>query len=174
MFTKFSLRKVVARISTIAAYGGASLVFPWVLVFTLYVILRDFFHINWIFVEEYTQHWLVIVICLAMAYTLRQGGHIRITTAFDLLAQRVRNIIYLVTTIIALVTSCILVQHGVGHLLMGIREGLHYQAASQSLLWPFYLWIPIGFGLLSLELLLHLWEAIIKVGKDLGKTKSTG
>lgn len=165
-----TFNRVVERISKISAYVAASLVMPWVIVFFLYIVLRDFFHTSWPFVEEYTEYWLVVTVCLTVAYVMRTKVHVRIDTAVKLLPERARNIMDLVVAVIGLAVSCVLAQHSLKLLLWSIGRGVRYIGGTQSLLWPSYLFVPVGYIFLSLELLVYIYQTILTIRKE-GKAR---
>jgi C4-dicarboxylate transporter DctQ subunit len=157
--------RVVGIISKVSTYGAMCLLVPWVIVFFTYIILRDFFHIHLMFVEEFSEYWMVIITCLALAYAMRRGVHVRIDIGLKLLPERVRNIVNIVGVLIALVTSCTIAKYGVDSLLHTMRIDSHSVTLFNVLLWPIYLWIPVGYSFLSLVLLSHLYQAIVVVRK---------
>lgn len=154
---------MIDRISTVAANVAAALVFPWTALFVVYIILRKTGLAAWPFVEEYTGYWMAFVTSLALAYTLRSGEHIRITIVTDRLPSRVNHILDVLATLLALAVIGVFTQHGMKHTALAFTMDLHYSAASQALLWPFYLCMPLGFALLGLALLLHLYHSVLAV-----------
>lgn len=160
-----AFNKMVETVSNIAVSIGAFLVVIWVLVFVAYVVLRKLFNINFLFIEEYTSYWVVLVVFISMGYTFRKGEHIRVDTVTSRLSSKTRNILDIISVLGGLGVSCFLAKSGMDWVLSGIKQGSHYMGGMESLLWPTYLWIPIGYVLLSLELVVFLWIAISKVVK---------
>lgn len=171
---KARLNKLEATIGSILdkIVGGcmalaAVLLVPWVFVFTGTIAGRAFFHMTPRYLEEYTGYWTLIITCLALAYTLRKGGHIRVNVVVERLPPRVRDIMEIFVAVIALATSCIFTAESTKLLLFAITENIHGLLGTEALLWPTYLWIPIGYGLLSLALFLYFCHAIlVVVGRD--------
>jgi len=125
------------------------------------------FHMSPRYLEEYTGYWTLIITCLALTYTFRRGGHIRTDVLVSRFPQRVRAIIEIFVAVLALAVSCIFTAESIKLLLFAINEGIHGFLGTEALLWPVYLWVPIGYGFLSIALFLYFCHAILAVvGKD--------
>ena len=163
MSSKFEavFTKTVDNISKGALYAAAATVAPWTVLFTVYIFVRKSGMATWLFVEEYTGYWVVMVICLAFAYTLRTEGHVRIELLSRYFSKRLSYIVEILVTLLALVTVGIFAYYGVQHLMVAIKHETHYTAGVESLQWPFYLWLPVGYGLLGLALLSHLYSSVV-------------
>ena len=157
---------LIDRICQIAMYLATGLLICWGGLFTICLVLRDFFHISVDFLEEYTAYWMLTVTCLALAYTLRSGEHIRIDTVTRHLNTKVRNVLELLGTLIGLGVTVALTTYGSKLLLIVINEGSRSLVFVGIPLWPVYLWVPVGYGLLSLALLLHLYAAMKAIRKE--------
>lgn len=160
MFATFD--KLIERISRISAHAAAFLLVGWVFVFMTYIILRSFFHIPLKFVEEYTDYWIVVIVSLAIAYTLRKGMHIKVDILADLFPKKAGLIAEAVGLVIAIGTLVYFTWYSTEFLMHGIREGTRNMGGTESLLWPYYLLIPIGFVIFILEFFVLLGKAIIK------------
>ena len=146
---------------------GALLLVPWVFIFTGTVIARGVFHMSPRYLEEYTGYWTLIITCLALAYALRKGVHIRTDIVVNRFPPQVRAIIEIFVAVIALAVSCVFTAESTKLLMFAIAEGIHGFLGTEALLWPIYLWVPIGYGLLSVVLLLYFFHTILAVvGKD--------
>ena len=146
---------------------GAVLLVPWLFVFTGTIVARGVFHMSPMYLEEYTGYWTLIITCLALAYAFRRGVHIRTDVVVNRLPPRTRAIIEIFVAVLALATSCVFTIESGKLLMFAIAEGIHGFLGTQALLWPVYLWVPIGYGLLSLALLLYFFHTILAVvGRD--------
>jgi len=164
---EFTSSKVLDGILKVLGYGGGVVLILWIFVFVGTVAARAFFHATPVYLEEYTEYFVVFIAATGLAYALRKGAHIRVSIAVERLPQRVRDIIEIFVALIALIVSCVLTAHGIKLVLFAISENVRYLGATQALLWPVYLCLPIGYGLLSLALFLYFCHAILAVvGKD--------
>ncbi len=152
------------KITAVSACVGAGILTVWIFVFTGCIIARSLFHASQFFLEEYTGYWTLIITCLALAYTFRREGHIRVDFVIQKLSQRVRLVIEVFVTFIAFIVSSIIFAYGMRLLLFAIKQNVHSTYGATPL-WPVYLWIPVGYGLLSLALLIYFFRNILALLK---------
>jgi len=153
--------RVVDNISKGALYAAAATVAPWTALFTVYIFVRKSGIGTFFFVEEYTHYWMVFITCLAFAYTLRTEGHVKIELLGRYFPKRFSHIVEILVTLLALVAVGVFVYYGIQHVITAIEFNIHWSSGVESLQWPFYLWLPIGYGLLGLALLLHLYCSVM-------------
>lgn len=157
------LDKVMHIISVgLVAFPGI-LVVAWVLVFAVFITGRTLFKMNWMFIEEYTTYWLVLIVFFGLAYALRTGGHIYVAVVVKLLPTKGRNILAVVTNFLALCLICYLMWRGVEWFKYGYASGARSDFPSNTLLWPVFLIIPIGLAFLGLEQLRQLYHSVIRL-----------
>lgn len=135
----------------------------WVFVFVAYITGRAFFNTSWMFVEESTELWLVLLGTFSLAYALRSGRHIQIDFVTGLLPKRVRSILAVITGLMAVVFVAYLVYKGTVWFWNGFESGEFSSGPLRTRLWPFYLLIPLGFGFLGLELLRELYQSVMRL-----------
>ena len=158
---------ILDRVTGVGVAVAAVLVVAWPFVFTCSIAAREFFHTSTGFVEEYTGYWTLFITCLALAYTLRKGGHIKVTVVVEHLSQKVGGKLEVFVALVALATSCYFTVYSAKMVIFAYIRNIHCIYGTYTLLWPIYLWVPIGFGLLSLALLLYFSRSILRVsGKD--------
>ena len=153
--------KVVYITSIIFIAPCAVLLVAWVFMFGAFIISRTIFNTNWLFVEEYTEYWLVLIVFFSLLYTLRKGGHINVDTVVKLLSKKTRNILALITAFLSLVLVCYLTSKGVAWFQYGLAEGVRSLTPLNTLVWPVYLLIPIGLAALSLGLLIRFFRLVM-------------
>ena len=159
--------RMLDRVLGIAMTVAVVLLVVWPFVFVGSVVARAFFSISTPYLEEYTGYWTLIITCLALAYTLRKEGHIRVTAAVEYLSQRVRDRLEIFVAFVALITSSLFTVYSISLLIFAIERDIQCIYGTFTLLWPVYLLLPIGYGLLSLVLFLYCCRAILVVlGKD--------
>ena len=159
--------RILDRILGVGVAVAVVLIVVCPFVFTGSIVARAFFHSSASYLEEYTGYWTLIITCLALAYTLRKDGHIRVDTAVEHLPKRVRDRFEISVAFVALITSCLFTAYSIQLVIFAIERGIHCIYGSVTLLWPVYLWRAVGYGLLSLALFLYFCRAILVVlGKD--------
>jgi TRAP-type C4-dicarboxylate transport system permease small subunit len=153
--------------SNVSLYLCVAALVAGVVLYGVYILGRAFlpFPLGWIFVEEVTEYWVLFLAVFAASYTLRTGKHVDIDIVTSHLPEKVRNVLTVITTLVALVIACYIVKQGVIGALYGLRVGIRSVGPLNMLLWPVYTFIPIGFVLLSFELLNHLCQSIVRLTK---------
>jgi len=152
----------ILSISLISTAGVALVAWPFVM--TAYIIVRRF-EVVWLFVEEFTAYLMVLTIFLALSYTVRAEGHIRIDVVTRLLSRRTQDVLEVATLLISLIVTGYLTQKGVTWFLHGLTDSVRSEFPSNILLWPVYLLAPVGLSALGLALLCELYRSIVKLAK---------
>ncbi len=162
-----SLSGMLDRVLGIAMAVAAVLVVVWPFAFTASIGLRTFFHVSTSYLEEYTGYWTLVITCLALAYTFRREGHIRVSVVVEYLSQKARDILEIFVAFVALIAAGAFTAYSTDLLIFAIERDIRCIYGSSTLLWPVYLWLSVGYGLLSLALFLYFCRAILVVlGKD--------
>jgi len=134
----------------------AMVVWPFVMV--TYVILR-YFGINWLFVEEYTAYWQILIVFFSLTYVLKLGKHVSIEIFINKLPEKVRRVIQLITLFLTFFVTLYLLDKSIAFVRFGILS-LTRSFTTNLILWPIYLLVPIGLGSMSLELFIQLYKKI--------------
>ena len=167
------LDRATGTISGALAGTAAVVLVGWVIVFVVYIIARAVFTVGWMFVEEYTQYFMVLVIFFALLYTLRVGGHMKVTIITRVLPKKVRDTLEMVTTLLSLIIVVYMTHKATLWFWHGLADSVHAPFRSNTLLWPIYLLPPIGLAALSLGLLLEFFRSGSKLVKGAGKDETT-
>ena len=78
---------------------------------------RAFFHMPIPGVPEVVRFSVVCMFWLQMAYVLRTGGHLRTTLVFDVLPQRVQQVVMLLNALAGSIIMALIVHYGLPELL---------------------------------------------------------
>ncbi len=111
---------------------------------------------------ELTEFMLVAVIFLGLAYTQAGEGHVGVTLVVDRLPRRAQPAIDSVTSFLALGVFGLIVWQSFQHAMTAWQQG----ATSDTLLipmGPFMMLVPLGAGVLCLELLLKLGRCLAQL-----------
>jgi len=152
-----SLEKVLSYVYMPLLKINIVLLVVWPLIIVIYVILR-FFGIALLFIEEYTQYWLVFVSYTAIAYAFREGAHINVNIFTQNIKGISKNILDAITDLIILYVSLYLFQRVTEWCIYGFTTKVTSAFPSNSLLWPFYTIPMIGFALLIMETLIKFYK----------------
>lgn len=165
------VNKFISLLSTIGGVVAGAFTLLLCLMIMVSVIARYVFNRPFMYIDDIATYLLAGVIFLGLAYTLRDGGHIRVEIFVSRLKPRVRASLRLATAIIALAW--------VVPLLIGISDTWtrYFTENVRSIgLLQFPLWIPglilvIGAALLLLQLIAEIGKEtltlrnILKEGK---------
>ena len=156
------LDKVADITSRVLLAPCVVLLVVWVFLIGAYVFGRLLFDVKWLFVEEFTEYWLIMLAFFALAYTLRTGGHITIDIVTRFLSKRVRSILAVITGLLALGFAVYLLQAGAGWFWTAwVGHKLSWYPSSVPL-WPYYSFVPIGLAVLCLALLHELYRGVVR------------
>ena len=161
------VEKLLQRIASVSVHICASITVVWVFVFTAYIISR-YFNLGWVFVEEFTGYWLVLIAYIPLAYAFMTGAHIRIGILTNRLPQKIRMIFQLCTDWLALLFVLYLMGRSIEWLIHGIQYHSRSSAALNITLWPIYLIIPLGLALFSAMLMVKTTKGTLDVLKERG------
>ena len=143
----------------------------WILVMAAFIVGRAFDIWHPQFVEEFSVYLVILCTFFGVPYALRQGAHIRVDFVTRKLPKRVHAILTVITCLIAVFVVGYLAQKGYMWFWQGFVTQRHSQFPSNLLQWPFYLTIPIGYGALTLGLLLEFYRSILRLVRG-GKEES--
>lgn len=158
--------KINSAISTGLMSPAAVALVAWAFVMAAYVIGRALFNVGWLFVEEFTIYLFVLGSFLGMPYALRRTAHIRVDFVTRMLPKRVRDILAVVTSLLSIGIVGYFAQKGTLWFWCGVETGVRSQFPSHTLLWPVYLFVPIGLWALELGLLLEFYRSVIRLVKS--------
>jgi len=128
----------------------------WPIIVFVYVILRSF-NICWLFVEEFTKYWLVLIVFFSLTYTLKTKSHISVDIVVKYLPQKVRKILEIVTMILSFLVVLYSLDSSINFLKSAIKYKIYSCFPSHVVLWPIYSVVPIGFISLGLEMFIEIY-----------------
>jgi len=149
------LDKISDKISNWLANISMISVIIWPVIMVVYVILRSF-NICWLFVEEFTEYWLLMIVFFSLTYTLKTKSHIKVDIVVKYLPQKARKILEIITMILSFLVILYLLNSSINFLKCGIEYKTHSSFPSHALLWPIYSIIPIGLISLGLEMFVEI------------------
>ena len=135
---------------------------------TLDVFLRYAFNAPTIWANEVSSYLLLVMVFMGAAYALREKAHIRIDVVVSRLPRRVQDWMQVISSIIFLIFTVIL-----GYFTWSIfLDTVRFAETSRSLwdipLAPWQVWLPLGLAIISLLLILNIYNEI-KIAR--GKAK---
>jgi TRAP-type C4-dicarboxylate transport system permease small subunit len=117
------------------------------------VFLRELLDQSTLIADEMSGYLNVAIVYLGLAYTLREGGFIRVEAIYNRLADKAGRIVPWFIVLASLTYVGILFWFMVEHVTYSFRSDIRSMFVSQTPLYLPQLLIPIGLGILALQFL---------------------
>lgn len=151
------LDRWIGLLSTGLAMISAVTFVCWIGIMAIFITCRAVFNVNWMFIEEFSAYIMVLLAFFPLAYSLRAGAHIRVDVVTRLLPERLKESLNIFTILLSIVVVGYLTNKGVLWFLYGLQSNVHSMFPSNFPMWPVYLIVPIGLGILGFALILALY-----------------
>jgi len=156
------LDRGLERIERVVALWGGFAVFTMMLLAVISVTGRNFFNMPLPGYVDWIEVLMPLIAFLGIAWTQRQGGHIRMDILVGRLGGRALWAAEFVTTLVALVLIALLIWGAFAHFQRSFDWAAPLWSRDSSIdiklpLWPAKLLVPLAFSLLALRMLLQLW-----------------
>jgi C4-dicarboxylate transporter DctQ subunit len=152
--------KVIGAIETGAARLAAVLFTLTGVLISYEVIARYFFNAPTIWAAEISQLCLIWGSLLSMAWVLSQRRHIRVTALTDLMPDRVRAGMEVVSTLIVAVFSAVTLWYGFQIFAHSFVKGRTSGTMLDMPMWIIEVSVPVGFALLLVATINALRKAL--------------
>ncbi len=113
---------------------------------------RSLFHSSILITDEYSAYLFVGVVMFALAFTLKENVHIKITMLSSALGKKPAKILSIAATAAALLISLFTLYFSASMVYQSFSLDIRADTVAQTKLFIPQLFIPIGFFLFSLEL----------------------
>lgn len=157
------MRRALERLENLFATISGLTLFVIMLLVTIDALGRHFFNNPLSFQFELTQNYLlVIAVMLALAWGVRSGAHIRVTFVCDRLPPRLARAVGTVNMLLAAAVCAGITWMSAGR---AWHAWVNTELEMGVIDWPVAyarVWVPLGFGLLTLRMLLDAWQALHK------------
>lgn len=145
---------VIDFISKVGAYLSGVFMLLIVFLICLEILLRTLFKTSTMISDEFSAYFMVFSVFLGLAYTLREGKHIKIT----LITSRIRNKMVakgvdLIVLIFAFGISVFVFCYSVSMVYETYSLDMRADSMLETPLWIPEMGVPIGFFLLSIQLI---------------------
>jgi TRAP-type C4-dicarboxylate transport system permease small subunit len=147
------------KIESFMSFIGGVVIFLIVMISTVNILGRWFFNMPVNGYIDWIEQFMAFFAFLGIAYTQREGGHIRMDMLVSKLKGRIFYVTELFTTTIILFLTLVLIYGSYLHFLRA------YNLGDTSLdidlpTWPAKLIIPIALTFLALRLIIQIWAYI--------------
>jgi C4-dicarboxylate transporter DctQ subunit len=158
--------RMVHRVEKLAALLSGLGIFALMLLGVIHVLGRKFFDMPVYGYIDIVEIMMAFLVFLALAYTERLGGHIRMELFVSFLKGRWLALFELVGVVLGLILSGVLLVYSWDHAMRAYYLG-DSSIDAQIPLWPSKLVVPISLAMLFVRLLVSLW-AYLRVLIDPG------
>ena len=151
---------VIERLSEWTGWIGALFIFIMIPLISYEVFMRYVFNKAPMVADEFSAYLLVGCAFIGLAYTLKEKGHIRVEVVVSRIRTKTAKWLRLFTLLLALAVVVILVNTSFEFVQYSIKFGLKSESWLQVPEYIPKMALPVGFFLLSCQLLVEIGKAI--------------
>lgn len=158
------MKKLIATIEGLSRAGGYISGFFMVLIVLLIVVeivARTVFNASTLISDEYSAYFFVAVVMSGLAFSMKEGAHIRISIVRSRVSRQWQRILDLGVLLIALVLSCFALYHAVLMAYDVWDLGMTADSISETPLFIPQLVIPVGLLLFILQLVSNFLRRLL-------------
>ena len=160
--------RFVAAISTLAGWCSAGMIVAAVAITCQMIFIRFVLNGSTVWQTEAVIYLMVAATLVGLPYVQRLRGHVNVDLFPLTLPARARFVLCLVTLTLSIVIVAVMLFYGFEYWHFAWDRGWRSDTVWGVRLWIPYLALPIGFGLLLLQLIADLVAVIIGVDKPFG------
>lgn len=149
------MKKLIAVIEALSKAGGyisGLFMILIVLLIVVEIVARTVFNASTLISDEYSAYFFVAVVMSGLAFSMKEGAHIRISIVRSRLSQQGQRILDLVVLLIALILSCFALYHAILMTYDVWDLGMTADSISETPIFIPQLVIPVGLLLFILQL----------------------
>ncbi len=160
--------RTVAAISTLAGWCSAAMIVIAVFITCQMIFIRFVLNGSTIWQTEAVIYLVVAATLIGLPYVQRLRGHVNVDLVPLALPMRVRKLLAYVTLSVSILIVGIMLFYGYEYWHFAWDRNWKSDTVWGVRLWIPYLSIPIGFGLLTLQLIADLVAVILGIDKPFG------
>jgi TRAP-type C4-dicarboxylate transport system permease small subunit len=151
---------LVNKLSNWGAYLASLLLVSLVCLILIEITIRHFFDMSTLIADEYSGYLYLASIFLGLAYTFKEGGHIRINIITSRLSKKANNIFDILAAIITIAILGFVLYRTILFTYDSYELEMLSEAVSETPLYLTQLVMPIGTSLFILAVVLFLVQRI--------------
>jgi len=156
----------VANGSAMAVCGVAGIaVLVMAFLVTSDVFMRYLLNAPSKWINEIITYLMVVLISLGLAYTQREGAHIRVDFLLNRLSKTARGWVDLITLVLFFVYAVILLYFTSTNCVFSWKLGTTSMTIMQFPVAPWQTFIPLGLAILALLLIRIIYTRVIQIGR---------
>ncbi len=160
--------RAVAAASTLAGWCSAGMIVAAVAITCQMIVVRFVLNQSTIWQTEAVIYLVIAATLVGLPYVQRLRGHVNVDLIPISLAPRPRFFMAVFTSLLSIVIIGIMLYYGFDYWHFAWERGWRSDTVWGVRLWIPYLAIPIGFGLLLLQLIADLVAVLLGIDKPFG------
>ncbi len=143
----------IDRLSNWGAYLSALILIAIIILIVSNIILMSFFNSSIMITDEYSAYMFAAFTMFSLSYTLKENAHIKITVLSSKLPEKAQRTLRLIVITVAFAMSVFATYNAAFMVYQAFVYKMRADTVAQTLLWIPQLVMPIGFFMLSLQLI---------------------
>jgi TRAP-type C4-dicarboxylate transport system permease small subunit len=160
MLTQFI--RTIDRLSNIGAYLSAFLLIVMIALIVTNITLMSFFNSSIMITDEYSAYMFAAFIMFSLSYTLKENAHIKITVISSKLPKKAAKVLKIITLLVAILMSLFATYNASIMVYQAYIYQMRADTVAQTLIYIPQLCMPIGFLMLSLQLISEMLKEFIR------------
>ena len=160
--------KAVAALSTLAGWCSATMIVIAVAITCQMIVVRFVLNGSTVWQSEAVVYLVVAATLVGLPYVQQLRGHVNVDLIPLSLAPRPRFIMAMMTSVLSIAIVSVMLFYGYEYWHFAWERGWRSDTVWGVRLWIPYLAIPLGFGLLLLQMIADLVAVLIGVAKPFG------
>lgn len=160
--------KAVAAMSTLAGWCSAAMIVASVAITCQMIVVRFVLNKSTVWQTEAVIYLMIAATLVGLPYVQRLRGHVNVDLIPLSLPMRARFVLAVVTSVISIIIVGIMLWYGYEYWHFAWDRGWRSDTVWGVRLWIPYLSIPVGFGLLLLQLIADLVAVLTGTDKPFG------
>lgn len=160
--------RAVAAISTLAGWVSATMIVAAVLITCQMIVIRYVLNGSTVWQTEAVIYLMIAATLLGLSYVQRLRGHVNVDLIPLSLPPRIRFVLALTTSVLTIAIVAVILWYGYEYWHFAWERGWRSDTVWGVKLWIPYLAIPVGFGLLLLQLVADFIALVLGIDKPFG------
>lgn len=158
----------VAALSTLAGWFSAGMIVAAVAITCQMIWIRFVMNGSTIWQTEAVIYLVIAATLIGLPYVQRLRGHVNVDLIPLALPRKARFVMFMITSFLSIVIIAIMLYYGYEYWHFAYERNWKSDTVWGVRLWIPYLALPIGFGLLLLQLIADFYAVLIGVDKPFG------
>lgn len=160
--------RLIGAVSTLAGWCSAGMIVAAVAITCQMIVVRFVLNRSTVWQTEAVIYLVIAATLVGLPYVQRLRGHVNVDLIPLSLAPRSRFVLALVTLGLSILVVAVMLVYGFEYWHVAWERGWKSETVWGVRLWIPYLAIPVGFGLLLLQMIADLVALILGIDKPFG------